>query len=105
MGDVRPRRWHDGAVTPPPPSPDELAALILRLLNARAVDRTICPSDVARASGRGDGWRGLMDPVRDSARRLALDGRLRILQRGTELDPRLPWRGPVRLARGPRFGR
>ena len=88
-----------------PTRDDPLATLILRLLDARPVDRTICPSDVARARDAGERWRGSMEAVRDSARRLAIDGRVRILQRGVELDPRLAWRGPVRLARGPRFDR
>src|SRR5262245_9010681 len=49
---------------------ERLGAVTLTLARHRSPDRTICPSDVARAVG-GDGWRSLMEPVRDVVRDLA----------------------------------
>ncbi|HVU73487.1 MAG TPA: DUF3253 domain-containing protein [Mycobacteriales bacterium] len=83
------------------PSDERLAAAMMALARRRAPDGTICPSDVARAVG-GGGWRALMEPVRDVARRLAHDGAVRVTQRGRELDPSEPWRGPLRIGLGAR---
>jgi hypothetical protein len=66
------------------------------LAGHRAPDRTICPSDVARAVG-GDGWRSTMEPVRDVVRELARAGEVEVTQRGAVLDPDGEWRGPVRI--------
>jgi hypothetical protein len=83
-----------------PPSPEgrsaRLGAVTLALARHRAPDRTICPSDVARAIG-GDGWRSLMEPVREVVRDLARAGRVEVTQRGEVLDPDQGWRGPVRI--------
>lgn len=62
----------------------------------RAPDRTICPSDVARAIG-GSGWRSLMSGVRSAVRDLASAGVVEVTQRGVVLDPSGPWRGPIRV--------
>ena len=43
---------------------ERLGAVTRTLARHRAPDRTICPSDVARAIG-GDGWRSLLEPVRE----------------------------------------
>jgi hypothetical protein len=75
---------------------ERLVAATRSLLAHRGPERSICPSDVARAVG-GDGWRTLMDPARDVARDLAADGEVRITQGADELDPRGPWKGPVRI--------
>ncbi len=56
----------------------------------------ICPSDAARAVG-GEGWRSLVDPVREVVRDLARSGEVEVVQRGEVLDPDRPWRGPVRI--------
>jgi len=61
---------------------------------------TICPSDVARVVG-GESWRDRMDLVRQVAGRLRAQGVVVVTQRGAEVD--LDARGPVRIARGPRF--
>jgi hypothetical protein len=75
----------------------DLERAILDLLDRRAPG-TICPSDVAREVGTEDGWRDLMDPVREAAQRLVRGGRLEVTQRGEVVD--LPTvRGPVRLRR------
>jgi hypothetical protein len=73
-----------------------LRATVRTLAGHRAPDRTICPSDVARAVG-GDGWRSAMEPVRDVVRDLARAGEVEVTQRGAVLDPDGEWRGPVRI--------
>ena len=76
----------------------ELRRAILSLARERGSDKTICPSDAARAVG-GERWRDLMEPARDIARDLARDGVVEISQRGTVLDPDAGWRGPIRTSR------
>jgi hypothetical protein len=78
-----------------------IARTIEALLDARAAGASVCPSEVARALWP-QGWRARMDEVRAVARALAARGKLRVTQRGRELDPARPWRGPVRLARAAR---
>jgi hypothetical protein len=86
-------------------SSDTDAALertILALLDQRAPTSTICPSDAARAvgdpEGSGDGWRDLMDPARDAARRLVASGDVVITQGGEVVDLDTA-RGPIRIRR------
>ncbi|OBF95507.1 S-adenosylmethionine tRNA ribosyltransferase [Mycobacterium sp. 852002-51152_SCH6134967] len=69
---------------------------ILKLSRERGPDKTICPSDAARAVG-GDDWRDLMDDARETARDLARDGDVEITQKGEVLDPNAVWRGPIRI--------
>ena len=71
---------------------------ILRLLEARSVGASICPSDVARAQYPLD-WRTHLDSIREAARHLARRGLIEISQRGLPLDPDRAFRGPVRLRR------
>ncbi|MCW2757767.1 MAG: domain containing protein [Nocardioidaceae bacterium] len=75
----------------------DLERAILELLDARS-PRTICPSDVARATGTDDGWRALMDPVRQAARRLVASGDVEITQGGRVVDPATA-KGPIRIRR------
>ena len=83
---------------------DDIAREIRRLLDARAPADSICPSDVARSLVAHESqWRALMPRIRDVARQMAGDGRLVITQQDAVLDPDAPFRGPVRLRRGPRF--
>lgn len=93
LGERGPRWWD-------PPTDDSerqrLRAILLALVAHRAPDRTICPSDVARARGE-EGWRGRMEQVRDLARVLARDGEVVVTQKGETLDPDQPWRGPIRI--------
>ncbi|MBZ4376875.1 DUF2256 and DUF3253 domain-containing protein [Corallococcus sp. AS-1-6] len=70
-------------------------ARILELLSQRAGGATVCPSEVARASG-GEDWRACMEPVREAARRLVARGVLDIVQGGRVVDPSTA-RGPLRL--------
>ena len=74
----------------------DLRRAILALARERGPDKTICPSDAARAVG-GERWRDLMADARELARDLARGGEVEISQRGEVLDPDAPWRGPVRI--------
>ena len=80
------------AVTEP-----EIEAELRRQLEARGPEKTICPSEVARALGKTEEeWRPLMQPVRDVAAKLADAGELEFSQRGKRISPR-DFRGAVRL--------
>ena len=74
-----------------------LERAILDLLAARAAAATICPSEAARAVG-GDGWRELMEPARQAARRLVAAEAVEITQGGRVVDPSTA-RGPIRVRR------
>ena len=74
-----------------------LEETIVTLLEARAQDATICPSDAARAIG-GEEWRDLMEPARRAARRMVARGELQITQGGSVVDPSTA-KGPIRLRR------
>jgi hypothetical protein len=76
----------------------ELERTILSLLDDRKPTSTICPSDAARAVGTADGWRSLMDPARDAARRLVESGEVVITQGGEVVDLDTA-RGPIRIRR------
>ena len=75
---------------------EKLRSAILDLARERGPDKTICPSDAARAVG-GEQWRDLMDDARDVARQLARAGDVEISQKGEVLDPDAAWRGPIRI--------
>ncbi|MFJ9724744.1 DUF3253 domain-containing protein [Streptomyces sp. NPDC101209] len=77
-----------------------LETAITSLLERRAETASICPSDVAREVYEGDdqGWRALMEPVRQAAWRLVAVGEVEVTQGGrpvTESDAR----GPIRIRR------
>ncbi len=80
---------------------DEIAATILRLVAERGADKTICPSEVARAlDGPGspqDGWRRFMQPVRRAAVRLAEAGEVAILRKGKPVADPGAFKGIYRL--------
>lgn len=84
----------------------EMASLrgaIRALVEARAPDRTACPSEVARRVADPPAqWRALMPAVRAAAFQAARDGDIVILQRGRVVEPERV-RGPIRLGR-PRHG-
>ena len=80
-----------------PTSRQTIADEILRQTTARGADRSICPSEVARALDPD--WRRLMAPVRRAAADLADAGRIDILRKGKPIPPqemhgviRLRWR-------------
>ena len=70
--------------------------VIRELLLARAPDKTICPSDAAKAIAGPEGFRPHMDEVRNAARAMVARGELDVTQRGTVVDLD-DVRGPVRL--------
>jgi hypothetical protein len=74
----------------------DLRTTILVLARQRGPEKTICPSDAARAVDP-EHWRDLMDDAREAARELARDGEVEITQRGEVLDPDGQWRGPIRI--------
>ena len=76
------------------PSAKTLEAEIRRQVMARGADKTICPSDVARALAAE--WRPLMPRVREVAADLAARGEIVVTQRGTPVDA-LAANGPIRL--------
>ncbi|HAS11696.1 MAG TPA: DUF3253 domain-containing protein [Acidimicrobiaceae bacterium] len=73
-----------------------LEAAVLALARRRAPDKTICPSDAARAVG-GEAWRDDMDLAREVVRALAVEGRVEVLQRGEPVPADDDWRGPIRV--------
>jgi len=72
-----------------------LESAIQTLLDQRARDATICPSEAARVVG-GDEWRDLMEPSRRAARRLVAQGVVEITQKGKVVDPSTA-KGPIRI--------
>ena len=70
---------------------------IVQLLNARARDASICPSEAARAVG-GESWQSLMDPARKAARRLVPQEKVQITQAGKVVDPSRA-KSPIRIRR------
>ncbi len=70
---------------------------ILQLLNARARDASICPSEAARAVG-GESWQSLMEPARKAARRLVAQEKAQITQGGKVVDPSRA-KGLIRIRR------
>ena len=76
-----------------------LEAAILELLAERGRDKTICPSEAAKAvGGKGErrDWEGLMEPARAAARRLVAEGKIVITQGGKGVDPSTA-KGAIRL--------
>ena len=69
---------------------------ILRLLKERG-EKTICPSEAARAV-EPEKWRELMEAARRAARRLVAKGEVIITQRGRVVDASTA-RGPIRIRR------
>lgn len=77
---------------------DAIDQEILRQTAARGRDKSICPSEVARALAPAeDEWRRLMSQVRAAAIRLARQGRVEVLRKGKPVDPNAEIRGVIRL--------
>lgn len=71
------------------PSDDELVEAIEAAVQARGVDKTVCPSEIARdlAGSNEKDWRRLMKPIRAVAVSLAGKGRIAIRRKGKPVDP------------------
>jgi hypothetical protein len=81
----------------------DLAEAILALCAARGEEKSICPSEVARALAGNDEkqWRLLMHPIRETALALAQEGKIVILRKGRSVDPATMPKGVIRLRIGP----
>lgn len=79
-----------------------LEEAIVNLLQTRARNATICPSEAARVVAGDDehAWRPLMEPARQAARRLVAMDRVEIVQGGRRVDPSTA-RGPIRIRLAP----
>lgn len=69
---------------------------ILDLIAARGPEKTICPSDAARALAGEEDFRPYMEPVREVAAQLAREGRIEVTQKGEPVTIG-EVRGPIRL--------
>lgn len=69
----------------------------LQFANERGIDKTFCPSEVAR-SVFPNNWREKMDLVREAADLLVKEGTLVVMQNG-QIKEALPsdLKGPIRL--------
>ena len=86
-------------------SDEDIAQEIVRQLSRRAVDSSICPSEVARTLQSDEiAWRALMPQVREVAAAMQDSGHLRISRGGVEVPRKALHRGAIRLKRGPAFG-
>ena len=74
-----------------------LEQAIVELLNARARDASICPSEAAQCVG-GEDWQRLIEPARMAARRLVAQEKVQITQGGRVVDPSRA-KGPIRIRR------
>jgi hypothetical protein len=75
-----------------------IAAEILRQVAERGAEKSICPSEVARALALDeDSWRRLMGAVREAAIVLAREGRIEVLRKGKPVDAGQEVRGVIRL--------
>lgn len=84
-----------------PPASDRVRTLTFALLDARAADATICPSEIARALVAGDApdsWRDVMPVVHAAIDALVIQGRVRLSWKGRPLAAR---DGPYRIGRAP----
>ncbi|NKE47908.1 DUF3253 domain-containing protein [Roseomonas frigidaquae] len=85
-------------------SPEAITAEILRQTALRGPEKSICPSEVARAlAPEEDAWRRLMGPIRAAAIRLARAGQVEVLRKGKPVGTDTAIRGVIRL-RAPQAG-
>lgn len=90
---------HSPEARPSVPTPSAIEEMILSLVSARGPEKSICPSEVARALTPGalqEGWQSLMTPIRQAAIRLARAGQIDILRKGRPASPD-EIRGVIRL--------
>jgi hypothetical protein len=69
---------------------------ILAQTTARGTEKSICPSEVARALDPEE-WQRLMPRIRREAALLAREGRIDVLRKGKPVDPEQEIRGVIRL--------
>jgi hypothetical protein len=84
-------------------SSDPAEAAIMALVTGRGPEKSICPTEAARALAghpADESWRAKLAPVRLAAARLAKAGRIEILRKGKKVAPEEA-RGVVRLRLAP----
>jgi hypothetical protein len=72
-----------------------LRQCLITKVRSRGLEKSICPSEVAREMG-GDEWRSLMPLVREIGAELVQEGSIIALQQGNSVDP-LHAKGPIRF--------
>lgn len=72
-----------------------LDELIVELVSERGAEKTVCPSEVARAK-RDENWQQLMGEIRVRAVKLADAGQIAIYRKGKPVDPH-DFKGVYRL--------
>jgi hypothetical protein len=72
----------------------EMEAMILRIAKERGVEKSLCPTDVARALA--EDWRPLLFDIRAAAARLADRDQIEILRHGKPISP-TALKGVIRL--------
>lgn len=75
---------------------DEVETAILSLVEARGPEKSICPTEAARVLSP-EGWHGKLKLVRETAIRMAKEGRLLVLRKGKKVDDLGDVRGVIRL--------
>jgi len=74
---------------------EAITAAILRIAAERGPEKSLCPTDVARAVST-ENWRPLLSAVRKVAADLARQGKIEILRKGKPINPD-DMRGVIRL--------
>ncbi len=77
------------------PSESAIREKILLLAQARGVEKTFCPSEVARSLDALE-WRKWMDTIRNVGTKMMREGVIEITQHGITIDPQ-NIKGPVRF--------
>lgn len=72
-----------------------ISQTILSMATQRGADKTICPSEVARAMFPAN-WRNHMDDIREVAIDLQQQGKVTITQKGEPVDVNYI-KGPIRI--------
>jgi hypothetical protein len=75
--------------------PSTISQTILNMATDRGMDKTICPSEVARALFPVN-WRKYMEEVRQAAIELQQEGKVSITQKGEPVDVE-HIKGPIRI--------
>jgi hypothetical protein len=74
---------------------EAIEKIILAMATERGTEKTVCPSEVARAMF-GENWRSEMQTVRDAAFNLAAQNKVSVTQKGKKVD-REHLKGPIRI--------
>ena len=76
-------------------SDNPIRETILNMASKRGPDKTVCPSEIARALYPAN-WRKHMQDIRDAAIELQKDGKVTITQKGQPADVG-HIKGPIRI--------